>query len=80
MKIKFITLALVAATVNLFGDHHSQNEPYRCRMSGNKLEADIIVIGGGAAGCILMSELSKDGLFSVIGIEGGTKFNERSSH
>src|ERR1700729_107414 len=68
MKIKFIILALVCTTVNLFGDHCS---PYRCRMSGNELEADIIVIGGGAAGCILMNELSANGLFSVIGIEGG---------
>lgn len=68
MKIKFIILALVTATVNLFGDSSS---PYRCKMSGNELEVDIIVIGGGAAGCILMSELSKNGLFSVLGIEGG---------
>jgi choline dehydrogenase len=68
MKVKFIILALITVTVNLFGDSPS---PYRCRMSGNELEADIIVVGGGAAGCILMSELSKDGLFSVIGIEGG---------
>jgi len=66
MKINFLILALVAATVNLFGGSSS---PYRCKMSGNELEADIIVVGGGAAGCILMSELSKD--FSVIGIEGG---------
>jgi hypothetical protein len=58
MKIKFITLALVTATVNLFGD-----QPYRCKASGNKLEADIIVIGGGAAGCVLMSQLSEK--FSV---------------
>jgi len=68
MKIKFIMLALVAATVNLFGDSSS---PYQCRMSGNELEADIIVVGGGAAGCILMSQLSENGLFSVLGIEGG---------
>ncbi len=68
MKIKFIILALVTATVNLFGD---QSSPYRCRMSGNELEADIIVMGGGAAGCILMSQLSENGLFSVLGIEGG---------
>lgn len=68
MKIKCIILTLVAATVNLFGDHSS---PYRCRMSGNELEADIIVIGGGAAGCILMNKLSENGRFSVIGIEGG---------
>ncbi|MBI3236379.1 MAG: GMC family oxidoreductase [Chlamydiales bacterium] len=68
MKIKFITLALVAVTVNLFSGHSS---PYRCEMSGNKLEADVIVIGGGAAGCVLMSELSEKGQFSVLGIEGG---------
>lgn len=68
MKIKFLFLALVATTVNLFGDSSS---PYRCKASGNELEADIIVIGGGAAGCILMSELSENGLFSVLGIEGG---------
>lgn len=68
MKIKFIALALILTTVNLFG--HSSS-PYRCKMSGDELVADIIVIGGGAAGCILMSELSENGLFSVIGIEGG---------
>lgn len=68
MHKKYIILALIAATANLFGSHSS---PYRCRMSGNELEADIIVIGGGAAGCILMSELSQNGQFSVIGIEGG---------
>lgn len=73
MKIKFIILALVSATVNLFGDSSS---PYRCKMSGNELEADIIVIGGGAAGCILMSELSENGLFSVLGIEGGLNLTE----
>ncbi len=68
MKIKFIALALVTATVNLFG---GQSSPYRCKMSGNTLEADIIVIGAGAAGCVLMSELSENGQFSVLGIEGG---------
>src|SRR6202167_5753293 len=68
MKIKFIALALVTATVNLFSGHSS---PYRCEMSGNELEADIIVVGAGAAGCVLMSELSENGQFSVLGIEGG---------
>lgn len=68
MKIKCIILTLVTATVNLCG---SQTSPYQCKMSGNELEADIIVIGGGAAGSILMSELSENGLFSVLGIEGG---------
>lgn len=68
MKIKCITLALVTVTANLFG---SPTSPYQCKMSGSELEADIIVIGGGAAGCILMSELSKNGQFSVLGIEGG---------
>ena len=68
MKIKYIILVLACVTVNLFG---GQSSPYRPRMSGNELEADIIVIGGGAAGCILMNKLSENGLFSVIGIEGG---------
>ncbi len=65
MKIKIITLAVVAA-VNLIG-----SQPYRCKMSGNTLEADIIVIGAGAAGCVLMNQLSENGQFSVLGIEGG---------
>lgn len=68
MKIRSTFLALIVATTHLFGDHSS---PYRCKMSGNELEADIIVIGGGAAGCILMKELSENGLYSVLGIEGG---------
>lgn len=68
MKIKFIFLVLVTATVNLFG---ASSSPYQCRMSGDELEADIIVVGGGAAGGILMSELSKKGGFSVLGLEGG---------
>lgn len=68
MKKIFLILALVIATANLSAGSSS---PYRCKMSKNELEADIIVIGGGAAGCILMSELSAKGQFSVIGIEGG---------
>ncbi len=65
MKIRFIILALVTAAT------HLQASPYRCKMSGNELEADIIVIGGGAAGCVLMNQLSEKGQFSVLGIEGG---------
>lgn len=68
MKLKFYIVTLVAATVNLFGNHHP---PYRCQMSADKLEADIIVIGGGASGCVLMHQLSKNGQYSVLGIEGG---------
>lgn len=66
MKNKFISLALLIAIINPFSGHAS---PYRCSMSGNELEADIIVIGGGAAGCILMSELSEK--YSVLGLEAG---------
>ncbi|MDR3550034.1 MAG: GMC family oxidoreductase [Candidatus Babeliales bacterium] len=73
MKIKFIILILACTTANLFG---GQSCPYRSRMSGNELEADIIVIGGGAAGCILMNELSANGRFSVIGIEGGKNLTD----
>lgn len=61
MNIKFITLVLVTATASLFGNHHSRH----C------LEADVIVIGGGAAGCVLMNQLSENGLYSVLGIEAG---------
>jgi choline dehydrogenase len=65
MKIRFVILTLVTTSAGLFGD------PYRCKMSGNRLVADVIVIGGGAAGCIVMKELSENGQFSVLGIEGG---------
>lgn len=71
MKIKFIILALVTATVNLFGESHGNHKQCKRSGRGKCLEADIIVVGGGAAGCILMSQLSKKGQFSVIGIEGG---------
>lgn len=67
MRITYITLALLVAAANLFGDEC----PYRCKMSGNELEADIIVVGGGAAGCIVMNQLSENGKYSVLGIEGG---------
>ena len=66
MNIKFITLALVAATATVFGGQISY---------GTK-SADIIVIGGGAAGCILMKELSEKGQFSVLGNRGGAKCNK----
>lgn len=64
MKLKYITFALVIATVGLFGE-----QPFR--MLEKSLEADIIVLGGGAAGCVLMNQLSENGLFSVLGIEAG---------
>ncbi len=78
MKIKFIILALVTATSNLFGDLHSLGKPHQCSISGDKpiLEADIIVVGGGAAGCVLMNRLSKNGLFSVLGIEAGANLTD----
>lgn len=71
MHMKSIFLTFLATSAHLFSD-----EPYQCKMSGNELEADIIVIGGGAAGCILMNELSANGQFSVIGIEGGKNLTE----
>lgn len=63
MKFATITLAFVIAVGNLFG--HSP-----CG-SSNSLEADIIVLGAGAAGCVLMNKLSENGQFSVLGIEAG---------
>ena len=58
------TLALVIASVSLFA-HEPLRETPKC------LEADIIVLGGGAAGCVLMNKLSENGRFSVLGIEAG---------
>lgn len=63
---KFITFTLVVGTLNLFGD-----QPCRKPVNDKCLEADIIVLGGGAAGCVLMNQLSKNGHFSVLGIEAG---------
>lgn len=80
MQIKFTTFALVTATVSLFGDQRSLDIPNQqdlqndrsCRMLNEKcLEADVIVIGGGAAGCILMNRLSENCQYSVLGIEAG---------
>ncbi len=102
MNIKFITLALVAATTTLFGGQSSppqdkneadiqdtveaniQNEADIADIHGKsganfKNEADIIVIGGGTAGCILMKELSENGRFSVLGIEGGRNLTTDSA-
>ncbi len=58
MKIKFIVFALV--TVTLLGDPY-----HEC------LEADVIVVGGGAAGCVVMNQLSENGRYEVLGIEAG---------
>ncbi len=67
MKLKYITFALVIATANLFGDQSCKRP-----VKEKRLEADIIVLGCGAAGCVLMNQLSKNGLFSVLGIEAGS--------
>lgn len=66
MKLKYIIFALVIATTRLFGNH-----PFKFPIEDKSLEADIIVLGGGAAGCVLMNRLSENGLFSVLGIEAG---------
>ncbi|MCE5295238.1 MAG: GMC family oxidoreductase [Chlamydiales bacterium] len=59
MRLKHSFLAFLFATVNLFASNTT------C------YEADIIVIGGGAAGCVLMNRLSENGRFTVLGIEAG---------
>ena len=43
-------------------------------------EFDYIIIGAGAAGCVLASEIIKDGRFSVCLIEGGRKDTSRWIH
>jgi choline dehydrogenase len=75
MKIQFLAIAITAVAANLFGDADSCGR-FRCKMSGNTLEADIIVVGGGAAGCVLMNKLSENGAYSVLGIEGGRNITE----
>ena len=64
MRIKQSIFAFLIATTNLFGSHalFAKDTCY---------EADIIVIGGGASGCVLMNKLSENGRFSVLGIEAG---------
>lgn len=70
--MKRFALVLLVMTHGLFGDGCGcGSSPYRVRMSGNEMEADIVVVGGGAAGCVVMNKLSENGRFSVIGIEGG---------
>ena len=46
----------------------------------SQTEFDYIIIGAGAAGCVLASEIIKDGLFSVCLIEGGRKDTSRWIH
>lgn len=65
MKLKCIIFTLVISTANLFGDQSFKTLDEKC------LEADIIVLGGGAAGCVLMNKLSENGQFSVLGLEAG---------
>ena len=58
MNIKFITLALAAATTTLFGGQSSPPQDQNKADIQDTIEAniknaaDIIVIGGGTAGCI----------------------------
>lgn len=65
MKLNFLTCAFILSTFNLFADQPVEKRNREC------LEADIIVVGGGAAGCVLMNKLSENGQFSVLGIEAG---------
>ncbi len=58
MKLTYSIFAFILATSSLFAKT-------KC------CEADIIVVGGGAAGCVLMNKLSENGRFSVLGIEAG---------
>ncbi len=71
MKNKFIVLALVTFTASLFGDQHRPKNTLMGSVNEKCLEADIVVVGGGAAGCIVMNKLSEKGRYSVLGIEAG---------
>lgn len=81
MKNLFIALALVTVSTSLFGDQRPLDNLYqqylqvdkKCRTPSSKkiIKADVIVVGGGAAGCVLMNRLSEKGRYSVLGIEAG---------
>lgn len=66
MKLTISAFAFFLATASLFGHESSSSKSQE-----KSYEADIVVIGGGAAGCVLMNQLSKHGAFSVLGIEAG---------
>ncbi len=65
MNLKNISFAFVFAAGCLFGEQTPKPD------IENFIEADIIVVGGGAAGCVLMNKLSENGRFSVLGLEAG---------
>jgi choline dehydrogenase len=57
--------------IGLFGTARKRPNFHDKPVREDILEADIIVVGAGAAGSVLMNRLSKNGLFSVLGIEAG---------
>jgi len=73
MKIRCTALALITATASLFSE---QSMPIYEKSPDVELEADVIVVGGGAAGGVVMNRLSRKGQFSVLGIEGGSNLTK----
>ncbi|AYV86898.1 MAG: GMC family oxidoreductase [Sylvanvirus sp.] len=51
-----------------------KNNKCSASLKMKRLKADIIVIGGGGSGCVLLNKLSENGRFSVLGIEAGGNF------